>query len=278
MNPWVPPNTPGSFSSTGPVSNYTYEPPSRTFFEDYSGRVDHQLNSTNSSCTAATPITTKTGWDGPPAFRYRRSTAPTAISRRSPSRTTPSAPSMFSARPLSMNFGVGYYRARNDTFVPSYNQNWARKLGIPNDQPAADAVFQLRRMASGYTARPRLNTMYGLTVPGPSRRSGRRSRCATISARWTGRTPSRWATRSCDFRANYCQLGQPSGIFQFDQYDGRRCSRTGSPSPNTGNLLAAFELGAVRPANFSTLHHHLAAARLRSTACISRTTGSSPGT
>ena len=36
---------PGSFSSTGPVSNFTYNPPSRTFFEDYSGRVDHQFSS-----------------------------------------------------------------------------------------------------------------------------------------------------------------------------------------------------------------------------------------
>ena len=43
-NLWRAPNMPGSFSSTGPVSNFTYNPPSRTFFEDYSGRVDHQFN------------------------------------------------------------------------------------------------------------------------------------------------------------------------------------------------------------------------------------------
>ena len=43
-NIWRAPNMPGSFSSTGPVSNFTYNPPSRTFFEDYSGRVDHQFN------------------------------------------------------------------------------------------------------------------------------------------------------------------------------------------------------------------------------------------
>ena len=44
-NIWQLPNMPGSFSSTGPVSNFTYDPPSRTFFEDFSGRVDHQFNS-----------------------------------------------------------------------------------------------------------------------------------------------------------------------------------------------------------------------------------------
>ena len=31
---WRPPNMAGSFSSTGPVSNFTYNPPSRTFYED----------------------------------------------------------------------------------------------------------------------------------------------------------------------------------------------------------------------------------------------------
>ena len=44
-NIWRLPNMPGSFSSTGPVSNFTYDPPSRTFFEDFSERVDHQVNS-----------------------------------------------------------------------------------------------------------------------------------------------------------------------------------------------------------------------------------------
>jgi hypothetical protein len=43
-NPWKAPNYPGSFSSTGPLNNFVYDPPSRTFYEDYSGRVDHQFN------------------------------------------------------------------------------------------------------------------------------------------------------------------------------------------------------------------------------------------
>jgi hypothetical protein len=45
MNPWVPPNTPGSLTSTGPVSNYTWASKSRTFFEDYSLRMDQQFSS-----------------------------------------------------------------------------------------------------------------------------------------------------------------------------------------------------------------------------------------
>src|SRR4051812_31028959 len=44
FNPWLAPNMPGSLTSTGPVSNYTWASKSRTFFTDYSGRVDHQFN------------------------------------------------------------------------------------------------------------------------------------------------------------------------------------------------------------------------------------------
>ncbi|MBV8830907.1 MAG: carboxypeptidase regulatory-like domain-containing protein, partial [Acidobacteriaceae bacterium] len=43
-SPWAPPNTPGSLTTTGPVSNYTWASKSRTFFTDYSARVDHQFN------------------------------------------------------------------------------------------------------------------------------------------------------------------------------------------------------------------------------------------
>ena len=45
FHPWIGPNSPGSLTTTGPVSNYTWASKSRTFFTDYSGRVDHQFNS-----------------------------------------------------------------------------------------------------------------------------------------------------------------------------------------------------------------------------------------
>jgi len=53
------------------------------------------------------------------------------------------------------------------------------------------------------------------------------------------------------FRANYFQLGQPSGIFQFDNMTAG-LQPTGNALPNTGNLFAGFELGAVAAANFNT--------------------------
>ena len=61
------------------------------------------------------------------------------------------------------------------------------------------------------------------------------------------------------FRANYFQFGQPSGIFQFDNMTAG-LQPNGQPVPNTGNLMAGFELGSVRAGEFHVLHQHLAAA------------------
>ena len=195
MNPWVPPNQPGSLSSTGPVSNYTYEAKSRTFFEDYSGRIDQQFNP-NFKLYGSYTYNHQNGWDGPPASICRFSTALTEISLRSPSKTIPWACRIFSAPPPLNDLRVGYYRARNDTFVPSYNQNWAGTLGIPNDSPLLMPSFS-STMASGYTQRSgskhHVRPYCAGSLPGYSRNV---VHCATISAKWWGNTPSKWGMRS----------------------------------------------------------------------------------
>ena len=44
-NPWVLPNQPGSFTSTGPSNNVLANEFARTFFNDYNVRLDHQFSS-----------------------------------------------------------------------------------------------------------------------------------------------------------------------------------------------------------------------------------------
>ncbi len=90
-NIWRAPNMAGTFSSTGPVSNFTYNPPSRTYDEDFSERVDHQVQFEVPGCMPVGPTTMRTDWNGPPAFRLARSMARPAITLRLPSRTHPSA-------------------------------------------------------------------------------------------------------------------------------------------------------------------------------------------
>src|SRR5437879_13796070 len=45
LDPWKAPNNPGTVNSDGPVDNLLFDEKSRTFFEDYSGRIDQQFSS-----------------------------------------------------------------------------------------------------------------------------------------------------------------------------------------------------------------------------------------
>ena len=250
MNPWVPPNQPGSFSSTGPVSNYTYEARSRTYYEDYSGRLDHQVNDKFKLFGSYT-YNHQSGLGRPtsvaiPVFDGANGTLTPFTEQNY------SIGASYLISPTTFNdFRIGYYRARNDTFVPSYNQGWAQKLGIPNDNPLLMPSFS-STMASGYTAAPALNTMYGLTVPGPSRDIRETLSLRDDFSKMAGTHAFKMGYEILDFRANYWQLGQPSGIFQFDQMTAALQSSGAVSSSLPGNPLAAFELGAVRAANFTS--------------------------
>jgi Carboxypeptidase regulatory-like domain/TonB-dependent Receptor Plug Domain len=214
FNPWVPPNTPGSLTSTGPVSNYTWASKSRTFFSDYSGRVDHQFNSELKAYGSYT-YNFQSGYQRPtsiavPDFDGANGIyAPFTQQNGSGGLTKVFGPTMLN------DLRVGFYRIRNDTEVPSYNKNWAGQLGIPNDSPLLFPSFS-GTAASGNSTAPALNTAYGLTVPGPSRQ---------IRQTWTFRDDFtkvlanhafKMGYEFLFFQANYFQLGQPSGVFQFD--------------------------------------------------------------
>src|SRR3954447_24567363 len=132
MNPWVPPNTPGSLTSTGPVSNYTWASKSRTFFEDFSQRIDQQFSS-DFKLYGSYTYNHQSGLGRPtsvaiPAFDGANGTL-TPFTQRN---LSIGATKLFGPSMLN-DIRLGYYRSRNDTFVPSFNQNWAQTLGIPND-------------------------------------------------------------------------------------------------------------------------------------------------
>jgi TonB-dependent Receptor Plug Domain. len=67
-NPWKAPNYPGSFSSTGPLNNFVYDPPSRTFYETTPGAWIISSTRTSRS-TGATPTIIRTGCSVPRIFR-----------------------------------------------------------------------------------------------------------------------------------------------------------------------------------------------------------------
>lgn len=249
MNPWVPPNQPGSFTTTGPSGNYTWESRSRTFFEDYSGRIDHQIND-------------KFKLFGSYTYNHQNGIGrPTSVAipvfDGANGNITPFTEQNYSIgtsyliSPTTFNdFRIGYYRARNDTFVPSYNQGWAQKLGIPNDSPLLMPSFS-STLASGTNA-PTLSSMYGLTVGGPSRNIRETLSLRDDFSKMAGTHAFKMGYEILAFRANYWQLGQPSGLFDFDQMTAALQPSGAVSSSLPGNALAGFELGAVRQGSFNT--------------------------
>ena len=249
LNPWVPPNTVGSLTSTGPVSNYTWASKSRTFFEDYSTRIDQQFNP-NFKLYGSYTYNHASGLGRPtsvalPVFDGANGTlTPFTQKNFSVGVSNLLGPSAFN------EIKVGYYRARNDTFVPSYNQDWAKQLGIPNVSPLLMPSFS-GTAASGTGSAPALNTTYGLTVPGPSRTIRETLSLRDDFSKIAGTHAFKAGYEILYFRANFFQLGQPSGVFQFDSMTAG-LQANGSAVPNTGNQLAGFEVGSVRQANFTS--------------------------
>jgi hypothetical protein len=252
-NIWNPPNMPGSFSSTGPVSNYTYDPPSRTFQEHFSGRMDHQFN-------------LKTKIYGSYTYNHGNGLQrPTSIPRSkgvfdgTTGYNTPSTTQNYSFGgttifgPTTVNDArIGFFRSRNDMFVPSFNGNWAQQLGIPNDSPALMPSFSASALGSGtYTVAPDYAQLYGLTVSGPSRSIRQDFSFRDDFSKNIGTHALKIGYEFLNAQANYYQLGQPSGVFQFDNMTAG-LQANGQPIPSTGNTFAGFELGSVRQVNFST--------------------------
>ncbi|MDQ6700726.1 MAG: carboxypeptidase-like regulatory domain-containing protein, partial [Acidobacteriota bacterium] len=163
LNPWVSPNAPGTLQRTGPVSNLITAENSRTFFEDYSGRVDQQINQSfklygswtyNHQSGLNRPTNILSGpFDGSQGFE-----SPFTQKNASIGSTNIINPTMVN------DVRAGYYRVRNDQFSYSAGGNWPQKLGIPNVDNALMPQFGApggdRYGASG---------VYGLTGNGNSR-------------------------------------------------------------------------------------------------------------
>ena len=248
FNPWLPPNTPGSLTATGPVSNFTWASKSRTFFSDYSGRVDHQFSSSLRAYGSYT-YNFQSGIQRPtsianPAFDGVNGINTPFTQQNASAGFTKS----FGATSLN-DVRIGFYRIRNDTFVPSFNQNWAGQLGIPNLSPALFPSFNTA-VPSGNSTAPALNSTYGLYVNGPSRQIRETETFRDDFSKIMGTHAFKLGYEYLNFQANYFQLGQPSGQFQFDNMTAG-LQANGQPVPNTGNQLAGLELGYVRQANFS---------------------------
>lgn len=243
INPWVAPNAPGGFSPTGPVTNLITNENSRTFFEDYSGRIDHQFSPAfkiygsytynhQSGRNRPTNISNK-AFDGSQGFE-----SPFTGQNYSFGGTWVVSPTMVN------DARVGYYRRRNDQFSYSADQNWAQQLGIPGVSGALMPQF-----GAGGADRYGDSGLWGLIGNGNNRLINE-----TVSFRddltlIKGTHAFKMGYELLRFRLNSTVTNRPSGAFFFDGMTAGLLPN-GASTPNTGSTWAGFLLGTVRQALF----------------------------
>jgi Carboxypeptidase regulatory-like domain/TonB-dependent Receptor Plug Domain/TonB dependent receptor len=252
-NIWRAPNSPGSFSSTGPVSNFTYNPPSRTYFEDFSERVDHQVNS-NLRLYGSWTYNHENGLQRPTNIQvqvfdgFSGNNSPATQQNSSAGATYVISPTAVDELRLS------YFRPRNDFFVPSANQNWAATLGIPNVSPDLMPSFS---PANGLginpvSTAPDYPQLYGVgSAQGATRQIRETLSLRDDFSKISGKHAFKMGYEILLFKDTFYQQGLPSGQFNFSNTTAN-LQPNGQPVPNTGNTFAAFELGAVSSAQFTT--------------------------
>ena len=250
-NIWRAPNMPGSFSSTGPVSNFTYDPPSRTFFEDFSERVDHQVNSALRLYGSWT-YNHENGLERPTSIQVGVFDGTTGYNGPATQQNS-SAGATWVISPSSVNeIRLSFFRPRNDLFVPSQGQNWGATLGIPNVSPALMPSFSPTALGVGsYTAAPDYAQLYGLTVQGATSQVRQVESLRDDFSKIHGSHAFKMGYEILHFTDTFYQQGYPSGQFNFANTTAG-LQPNGQPIPNTGNTFAGFELGSVASATFST--------------------------
>jgi hypothetical protein len=234
FDPWNAPNVSGSVLASGPNNNLLYDEKSRTFFEDYNGRLDHQFSS-NFKIYGSYTYNHRNGIGRPSLIRLREfdgdngNETPWTAQNYSLGKTWVISPTMIN------DARVGYFRSRNDKRVPSYGGDWPQQLGIPNVPP--DLM-------------PRFN-VYGLTVSGPNRWIGETLSFRNDLTKVVGTHAFKMGYELLRFRINSVSTSYPSGNFQFSGTTAG-LQATGNTVPNTGNDFAGFLFGYVRQASFES--------------------------
>ncbi len=231
-DPWVDPTGPGTPSNTGPTNNVLANEFARTFFNDYNLRIDHHFSPAfkiNGSYTQ----NDISGWGRPVRFREDRSPFDAETGNYSPNRTmNQSVGYTWVISPTLVNDSrAGYFRRASSTQVPSFGQNWAQQLGIPNADPSLMPAFGV----------------YALTGATPSR---------NVNETLSWRNDTTWIKGSHAFKFGYEILRHrlnSANFARFTQFNHGGVTAglqpNGVPIPNTGIDFAGFLTGYVGSVN-----------------------------
>ena len=245
FDPWVPANQTGTYNSLGPVDNLLADEFAKTFFDDYSLRIDHQV-STAFKIYGSYTQNNQTGFGRPinireatPAFdSFQGNYAPFTQLNSSLGYTWVASPTVVN------DSRVGYYRRRNDTVVPSFNEGWPGMLGIPNLDQSLMPAFGVSS-----AGRDSPQSLYGIAGATPGKLVNE-----TISFRndttWIrGSHAFKFGYEILKFRLNSANFARPAQ-FLFDGVTAG-LQPNGATIPNTGNTFAGFLTGYVRQGLFT---------------------------
>src|SRR5213593_4525861 len=235
-DPWVLPNQAGTYTSTGPSNNVLADEFARVFFNDYNLRIDHQV-STAFKLYGSYTQNDQSGWGRPTLTRHDRLEFDAVDGNYSPNRAlTSSLGYTWVASPRIVNDSrVGYFRRKGtDRQVPSFGQDWAGKLGIPNVGPELMPSFGI----------------YNITGANPER---------TVNETLSFRNDTTWIRGNHAYKFGYeiLRYRLNSAIFaRFASFnfDGVTAGLqpSGATVPNTGIAFAGFLTGYVRQASFNS--------------------------
>jgi hypothetical protein len=247
LNPYNLPNLTPTFTTTGPTNDFISGNHYISDRQAYLGRIDQSINSNNKVFVRYiwnkyrvigsrnnilynwTAIDNTALGFGLPEPIDERNIGFSYISTLSPT--------------LINELRIGYQR-RNDTVYPvTANQGWAGTLGIPGVGPQTFPGF----VSSGSSS-----VNWSANPGGGSRTINEDITLADNITKVHGLHTFKFGYQGMRQRENDITATQPSGAYTFSSntaggYNG------GSVLPNTGNSLAAFELGAVSSATFTTL-------------------------
>ncbi|MCC7174149.1 MAG: TonB-dependent receptor [Bryobacterales bacterium] len=240
IHPWKPPNNPATFGADGPASNLSYDERSRTFFEDFNTRLDHQFNP-YVKIYASWTSNHANGWGRPsnirlPDWDTGSTKSPSTNQNSSLGLTWVIGPSLVN------DVRLGYYRRWSQKMVPSFMKDYGKILGIPNISPALLPAFGTGGAGSA-------DSIYGLTLSGPNQRVDETITFRDDLTRMWGTHVFKMGYELLRLRMNSTVTNRPSGDFRFDQMTAG-LQANGNPVPGTGNTFAGFLLGYVRQAQF----------------------------
>ena len=236
-NPWDAPNNLGGsgiLTATGPQQNYGATSSYYSYRTRYDVKIDHYFSDKNRMFGRYSQVLNRAVQDQI-GLNWRLLDGTAVLTPSDQENAVISDTQVFSPTLLNET-RLGFDRRRQSRTPPGLNENWSQQLGIPN---VSGATFPSFFDSNG-------NPFFEATFPGGAYDQVNQS--YTFQDNLTlvrGRHSFRMGYELVRTTENSLAASTPGGTFDF--------GGTSYPyTPNTGNDFAAFLLGAVSKATFST--------------------------